>query len=164
MYNPYNNYNNYTNPYMNNYAKNYPTYQQALQQQLMQAQQTMPQQQPIMSQPQELPIQGIKFLTADEIRAYIVMPNTKEMLIDMAGGLAYIKSADAMGQSSVKTYKFEETTEQSANAASSGKLEPKIDLTNYVQKEDLESLSKSLTDKLSKLEKKINIKEIMEAD
>ena len=159
MYNTYNGYNGYANPYLNNFNKNLQ--QQQLQQQIYQTQQSLQPQQPIQTRVQDIPIQGIKFLTADEIKAYIVMPNTKEMLIDTAGGVAYIKSADQMGQSSVKMYKFNETTEEETNAETKAKEQPKIDLEPYVQKEELNTIIKNLTDKVDKLEKKIKISEIM---
>lgn len=159
MYNTYNGYNGYANPYINNFNKNFQ--QQQIQQQLYQAQQSLQPQQQIQPRIQDIPIQGIKFLTADEIKAYIVMPNTKEMLIDTANGVAYIKSADQMGQSSVKMFKFEETTEEAINGEIKAKEQPQIDLEPYVQKEELDAMIKTLTEKIDKLEKKIRISEIM---
>lgn len=90
-------YNSVYNAYSNNqFRPNYYGPQPYMQQPYMQ----QPIQQPMQQQPitpVELPIQSIKFLTADQIKAYIVLPNTKEMLIDKANNLAYIRSANQMG-------------------------------------------------------------------
>lgn len=56
--------------------------------------------------PQEPPITDIRFLTSDEMKAFIVFPNTKVLLIDKEHGIACLKSADAMGQSTIKMYSF----------------------------------------------------------
>ena len=56
--------------------------------------------------PQEPPITDIRFLTSDEMKAFIVFPNTKVLLIDKEHGVACLKSADAMGQSTISMYSF----------------------------------------------------------
>ena len=63
---------------------------------------------------QEMPIQATRFMNEAEARAYIVMPNQKEMLIDREKGVAYLKFADSMGQSSCRRFKFEEIFEDKA--------------------------------------------------
>ena len=69
---------------------------------------SMPQNQP-QAQPQyEMPIQDIRFVTAEEAKAFIVMPNTSVLLIDKSSGVAQLKSADNMGQSNSKHFRFEE--------------------------------------------------------
>lgn len=55
---------------------------------------------------QEPPITDIRFLTSDEMKAFIVFPNTKVLLIDKEHGVACLKSADAMGQSTISMYSF----------------------------------------------------------
>lgn len=45
--------------------------------------------------PQEPPISDVRFLTSDEMKAFIVMPNMKVLLIDKDHGVACVKSADA---------------------------------------------------------------------
>lgn len=57
--------------------------------------------------PQEPPITDIRLLTSDEMKAFIVFPNTKVLLIDKEHGVACLKSADAMGQSESKMYSFQ---------------------------------------------------------
>jgi hypothetical protein len=54
----------------------------------------------------EIPIQDVRFVTSEEAKAYIVMPNSKALLIDK-NGTAYLKSADAMGQSQTQYFRFE---------------------------------------------------------
>lgn len=65
-----------------------------------------PQNQP-QAQPQyEMPIQDIRFVTAEEAKAFIVMPNSRVLLIDRSG-TAYLKTADNMGQSQTQCFRFE---------------------------------------------------------
>lgn len=142
-------YNN--NPYMNNrqsYSQYYPQY---------------PQYQPI----QESQIQGIKFLNAEQIKAYIVIPNTKEVLVDNENGLAYLVSADNMGVSTAKKFSFKSLDEPKAE-----EKQPDIDMSQYVkvsdldkfaQKTDLDGLLrvdsiKSLEGKIALLEGLLNAK------
>lgn len=104
--------NNYTNPYFSGqpqyispYGNNnayMQTQQPVAQQPPMQQQYVQPQQQMVY----EIPIQSVKLVTADEAKAYIVMPNQRVLLIDRANGVAYDKSADSLGQSRCKTYHF----------------------------------------------------------
>ena len=87
----------------------YPNYGR---QNFMQPQQQMaqPQMQPQQQvQPQyETPIQDIRFVTSEEAKAFIVMPNSKALLIDKNGGVAHLKTADNMGQSVTQYFKFEQ--------------------------------------------------------
>ncbi len=102
---------NYGNPY-SQYpytGYGYPNYGR---QNYMQPQQQMaqPQMQPQQQvQPQyETPIQDIRFVTSEEAKAFIVMPNSKALLIDKNGGVAHLKTADNMGQSVTQYFKFEQ--------------------------------------------------------
>lgn len=56
--------------------------------------------------PYEIPIQDVRFVTSEEAKAYIVMPNSKALLIDKSG-TAYLKTADNMGQSQTQYFRFE---------------------------------------------------------
>jgi hypothetical protein len=101
MYNnPYSNY-PYSNYGMPNYGQR-PYAPQA--QQALQNTQQIPMQQPPMQY--ELPIQDVRFVTSEEAKAYIVMPNSKALLIDKSG-IAYLKTADNMGQSQTQYFRFE---------------------------------------------------------
>lgn len=86
----------------------YPTYGR---QNFMQPQQQMAQPQAqVQQQPMqyETPIQDIRFVTSEEAKAFIVMPNTRALLIDKNGGVAHLKTADNMGQSVTQYFKFEQ--------------------------------------------------------
>jgi hypothetical protein len=113
----------------------YAQYQQMPMQQYMQQS---------MQQPLEPPIQAVKFVNENEAKAYIVLPNTKEMLIDKDKGIAYLKSADQMGQSSTKIFRFEEVID-----------------SDFIRTDAITSLSKDIYDRLSVLEKKIKINDIV---
>lgn len=89
----------------------YPTYGQRnyMQPQQPMAQPQMQQQVQQPMQPQyETPIQDIRFVTSEEAKAFIVMPNSKALLIDKNGGVAHLKTADNMGQSVTQYFKFEQ--------------------------------------------------------
>lgn len=89
------------------------------------------------------PIQDIRFVTSEEAKAHIVYPNTHALLIDKAKGVAYLKSADNMGQSTMKAFRYEEL------------LENKTETTNFVKKEEFEGVVQQLNflqQKLSELE------------
>ena len=87
----------------------YPNYGQRNymqpQQQIAQPQMQQPQQPPMQY---ETPIQDIRFVTSEEAKAFIVMPNSKALLIDKNGGVAHLKTADNMGQSVTQYFKFEQ--------------------------------------------------------
>lgn len=94
-------------PYSNYGMPSYPQrpYSPQAQQQMQGAQQM-----PMQPQPQvqyELPIQDVRFVTSEEAKAYIVMPNSKALLIDKNSGVAHLKVADNMGQSQTQYFKFE---------------------------------------------------------
>lgn len=102
----------YNNPYSSYPYSNYAMPSYAQRPYSPQAQQAMQstQQMPMQPQPQmqyELPIQDVRFVTSEEAKAYIVMPNSKALLIDKNGGVAHLKVADNMGQSQTQYFKFE---------------------------------------------------------
>lgn len=97
------------NPYQNFGYQGYgmPNYSQrnyAPQPQQMAQPQPQMQMQPQMQY--EIPIQDVRFVTSEEAKAYIVMPNSKALLIDKSG-TAYLKTADNMGQSTTQFFRFE---------------------------------------------------------
>lgn len=146
--------NNYTNPYFNGgqpqyispYGNNnaYMQTQQPVAQQPMQPTYVQPQQQMVY----EIPIQSVKLVTADEAKAYIVMPNQRVLLIDRANGVAYDKSADSLGQSRCKTYHFTDD-EKIIDVPPT----TTINLEEYAKRNELDIFVKA--DDLSALESKI---------
>jgi hypothetical protein len=91
-----------------------------------------PQQQ---SQPQpmqyETPIQDVRFVTSEEAKAFIVMPNSKALLIDPKGGMAHLKAADNMGQSVTQHFKFEQVNIDGSPIKKQEKRE-EVDFTQFV--------------------------------
>lgn len=106
---------------------------------------------------QDMPIQAIKFMNEAEARAYIVMPNQKELLIDREKGVAYLKSADSMGQSSSRPFKFEEIKEPSVNpnAIDTSIFVTKDDTKDFVSKKDFDDLLKRFEALRSQLKPKV---------
>ncbi len=94
-------YNNFNGNRYNGYGYNYQPMQQPVQQAMYQKEISI----------MDMPIQATRFMNEAEAKAYIVMPNQKEMLIDREKGVAYLKFADSMGQSSCRRFKFEEIFE-----------------------------------------------------
>ena len=135
--------NNYRNngfmPNNNNYYNmgfnGYPQYQQPIMQQPMQVQAQR-------QVPFDMPIQDLRFVTSEEAKAYIVMPNCNALLIDQTSKVAYLKSADQIGKSSTKFFKFEEIDQngQPLEKKEETATQPTIDLSQYVKTEQLKDL------------------------
>lgn len=166
----------YANQMYSSYPQNYASYQQP-----QMAQRQMPVQQQAYA-PQDIPFNDVKFVTADEAKAYIVMPNTKVMLMDRDKSIFYIKSADAMGKSSIEGFKYSKL-EESPDKPVSAEIDTKefvksSELTNFIQKDDLkgfirrEDLAnfitkdeiKSLDAKLDYIQKQIRINDILKGE
>lgn len=129
------------NPY-GNYYPQYQTYQQ-----------------PVQQRPQanfDTPIQDLRFVTSEEAKAHIVYPNSNALLIDKNNGLAYLKSADGLGQSTMRTFKYEEVN-GGLNPVSSGlnaeEYLKKEDAGEFLKQNDLEELKKQLATMEQKIEK-----------
>ena len=129
-YNPYNNY--YSQNYNNNMSYN-----------------PMPQTQ--MQRPQiDTPIQDLRFVTSEEAKAYIVYPNTTALLIDKASKIAYLKSTDNLGQSSMKMFKYGEL-----NTNDDTKNEEYL-MKNFVHKDTLDTIVNDINAQLNELKNSIN--------
>ncbi len=92
---------------------------------------------------QDMPIQATRFMNEAEAKAYIVMPNQKELLIDSEKGVAYLKFADSMGQSSCRRFKFEEITNNTSQLSSSDEnlYLTKSESEQFVKKADFDLLA-----------------------
>ena len=110
--------------YPNYGRQNFMQPQQQMVQPQMQGQQQV--------QPQyETPIQDIRFVTSEEAKAFIVMPNSKALLIDKNGGVAHLKTADNMGQSVTQYFKFEQVTSD-GTPLKPQEPTPKVDYSQFV--------------------------------
>lgn len=131
---------NYGNPY-SAYPYGGYSYQPYGQRNFMQPQQTMAQpQMQQQAQPQpaqyEAPIQDIRFVTSEEAKAFIVMPNSKALLIDKNGGVAHLKTADNMGQSVTQYFKFEQVNADGTPLKPQEPI-PQVDFNQFAKREDL---------------------------
>lgn len=165
-------YNTY-NPFLPNnniypqYTHNiYPQYQNNIQQQMLRNQQQMQGQ-------YETPIQDLRFVTSEEAKAHIVYPNTNALLIDKVNKVAYLKSADNLGQSSIKTFKYDEFSED--KAVESTEHNNQIDLSGFIKEEQIKDFvtlekmnetfkkfSDTINSQLLEIKKSINIKKALE--
>ena len=126
-YNPYQPY-QYTGYGYQNYAR-----QNYMQPQQQMAQPQMQQQAQVQY---ETPIQDIRFVTSEEAKAFIVMPNSKALLIDKNGGVAHLKTADNMGQSVTQYFKFEQVNAD-GTPLKPQEPAPQIDFEQFAKKEQL---------------------------
>lgn len=146
-------------------------------------------QRPVMPQPQVQPQQYVDvpfvltaYGTLDEVKAQMISPTKAIMFIDKAKNEFYIKSCDAMGNSSLETFKYSKVDENAPEPVSS-QFDPK----DFVKREDLNALPtkddlkgfltientknfvtqddiKALTDKLTELQKQVRINEILKGE
>lgn len=120
-------------------------------------------------------MQGVKFVTQDEAKAFIVGPNQRVMLMDKNNSLFYIKSADGLGQSNLEAYEFKKVDIN--NPQNKPTDSPAIDVENLVKKEQLDNLVTKdklveelkavridLSQKIDELKKSINIKKYLEGE
>lgn len=130
-----------------------------------------PSQQPIASIQQpvqniyEIPLRETKFVTSEQAKEYLVAPNTASLLIDKQAGVAYVKSANNMGQLFVDTYIFKKydanqqapQVEQSPQMPHSDtKPEHSVDLSGYVKKDDLTALGFVTVGEYNELKAKVD--------
>ncbi len=77
---------------------------------------------------------AVTYASEEEIKGYILQPNTQAWAIDREKPFFYIKTADNLGRSTLTKYKFEELIE-------TPQATPKPD---YLTKGDIAGLSKEL--------------------
>ena len=124
-----------TPTYMGQGYQNYPYQRQGLNPQMQM--QPYPQAQPQMQY--ETPIQDIRFVTSEEAKAFIVMPNSKALLIDKNGGVAHLKTADNMGQSVTQYFKFEQVNAD-GSPLKPQEPTPQVDYSQFVTKKEIGEL------------------------
>jgi hypothetical protein len=111
--------------------------------------------------PMETPIQDIKFVNRAQAEAYIVFPNTKVMLIDTENGMAYIKTADGMGQTQTDYFRFDKVNADGSPIKPQEPI-PKVNFDEFIKKEDLEKFGfvtvaqyNELAQKLEQMQKRL---------
>lgn len=115
-------------------------------------------------QPQQIndmPIQ-VRFVTQKEAEGFIVYPNSTILLIDKMNGMAHLKTANNLGESTTQVFKFMPFNGNDMNTAPSGVTpQNNINTENFVTKTDLQKLNfatkeqlKMVLDKVETLRKK----------
>lgn len=133
-----------------------PSYQQRAynyQPQQMAQPQMQSQQQPQMQY--EIPIQDVRFVTSEEAKAYIVMPNSKALLIDK-GGMAYLKTADNMGQSQTDYFRFERVNAD-GTPLKPQEPTPQVDFNEFVKIDEFKALQAKFDQLIKRLEVNKNV-------
>lgn len=135
----------YQNPYFPQYQPQFqPQYGISPQDRLAQMQQQLnnqmqaPIQQPTMQNVNWIPVSGYQ-----GAKDHIVQPNTTAWMMDNNEPVFYVKSADNLGTTTFKAYRFEEISEPGQTVSA-----PQIDMSQYVHRDEFESL-KAQIDKLS---------------
>lgn len=108
------------------------------------------------------PFQDVRFVNEKEADGYIVLPNQKVLLIDVANKKMWIKWADSLGQSNTETYKFEPLEEQKQALEE----KPAFDTSIFAQKDDIKNMATRqdldvLKQTIEKLEKQVKINQIL---
>lgn len=86
----------------------------------------------VMAGPQIQWVQGI-----EGAKAYQLAPNSNIQLLDSENdGIFYIKTSDNIGMCNLRVFKYEEITSQQSS--------PNTNLSEYVRKDELESLINSI--------------------
>jgi hypothetical protein len=111
--------------------------------------------------PTETPIQDIKFVNRAQAEAYIVFPNTKVMLIDTENGMAYIKTADGMGQTQTDYFHFDRVNADGSPIKPQEPI-PQVNFEDFVKVEQLKDMGfvtiqqyQELAQKLEQIQKQL---------
>lgn len=144
------------NTFMNGYG-NYP-YQQTGINYGYQQPNYMQQYRPMIQKPIQSPFQNILFLNEKEIDARVVDAGTSDLLIDMDKGIACVKSADNLGQSSQTKYRVTKIDPQ--EVVNVEEKQPVINTDDFIKKDYFDSFTKKLYEKIGEIETKLTIKEI----
>lgn len=106
--------------------------------------------------PMETPIQDIKFVNRAQAEAYIVFPNTKVMLIDKESGVAYVKTADGMGQTQTDYFRFE-AVNADGTPIKAQEPTPQVNYEDFVKVEQLKNFNFVTNEQYQELLKKMEI-------
>lgn len=112
---------------------------------------SQPTQQPQMQY--ETPIQDVRFVTSEEAKAFIVMPNSKALLIDKSG-MAYLKTADNMGQSQTQCFRFE-AVNADGTPVTPAKTTETVNFDDFVKKDDLQKFGFATVEQHRELAQKL---------
>lgn len=139
----------YNNGYPVTYQQYYPQYQQPMYQQPIQTQQvpTVPQ-----SQNAQQSGNGILWVQGESAaRSYNVAPGMSVMLMDSDSNTFFIKSADASGMPlPLRIFDYTERTQQTqphSPITEQSVLQPEIDLSGYVTRDEFEKRISELSQK-----------------
>lgn len=103
----------------------------------------------------------LSYASEEEVRGYILQPNTQVFAIDREKPFFYIKTADNLGRSTVNKYKFEQVFDDVVmDKQVKEDYLTKADLKNIVTRDEFDNLSKTLREQYQSLEEKIKPKEV----
>lgn len=138
-------------PYPNQFGMN-PQDRLAQMQQQLNNQIQVPIQQPAMQNVSWIPVSGYQ-----GAKDHIVQPNATAWMMDNNEPVFYVKSADNLGTTTFKAYRFEEIAEPGQPMQT-----PQIDMSKYVQRDEFESLKEQI-DKLTASDQKSSTRANKEA-
>lgn len=129
----------------NGYYQGYQTYQQPTQPMYSQNMNYMNNQ----IQYDSNAIQCVKYGTREEALGSNISANNSVLFIDRQNNTAYLKSSDAIGQSYIKGFKFEEIDMNSNNVRNTQEYLSKDDLKDFVTKDELSATINTILEKLN---------------
>lgn len=150
----YNNFNSGYNPYQSTYNNLYGNQQQI--QPIMQAQQPIMQTASVQQQSQT-PINDFRFMTGDEIKAYVVNPNSRIFALDKDNMTFYIKATDSLGNTNMDI--FDIIPKNSPKTAENSEKQLKV---NYVTNDTFVEFEDAINNRIDSLEKAIKQKKSAE--
>lgn len=151
---------NYNNPYLNNYGGSYYSQQPYGNMQPSQSNNSnnysqQPSQQNnglgATNQPIYMPLTFVNGI--EEVNKFIVQPNCSAYLRDNNSNRLYIKSCDSTGKYNLKIYDLLDVTE---NAQNSQIDQPKIDINNFISKDDFKALEEKVEAKFNKIQGRLD--------
>lgn len=86
-------------------------------------------------------------------KSYQVQPNQTILLMDSDNPICYMKTANAMGQSTLRYFRLQEISEQDTRDIMNPQMNKPTNTNDYVLKADFDALSKRLDDLTRKIEK-----------
>lgn len=103
-------------------------------------------------------IQGVVFLSSNDVQSYGVAPNGRVLIMDRDKSVFYIKSADSLGLATISAYKFEPIPDNNDKTEIEGETIP---TDEFVKKSELESLKSEFESSLEDLKKSV-IKKVLD--
>lgn len=102
-----------------------------------------------------MPIQAVRYMDETQAKAYVLLPNQKELLVVKDKGLAYLKATDSAGNPMCRVFKFEETGEIKPAPVDTSIFLTKDDGKEFVSKKEFDALAEKIEGLCSQIKEKL---------